>query len=157
MPLLVQFPTLIQLFSFSFLVFSNRIHWASSNISPLLHSPLNYLWSSGKYEELPPPSCSVSGTYVNYFPGGQGARGMETAFAGLRRLQGMWGCMSGLRVSRSIRLFLSIAVWHFSSTHKVWPKMGSQLQWLVHLGIMGDVVFPSNSLHWDTQPEQKLK
>lgn len=41
--LLVKFPTLIQLFYFSFLVFSNRIHRASTNIPALLHSSLNYL------------------------------------------------------------------------------------------------------------------
>lgn len=118
MPLLVHFPTPIQLFSFSFLVFSNRIHRASSNISALLHSPFNYLWSSGKYEELPPPSGSVSDTCVNCFHGEQGAGRMEISFPGLRRLQGVWGCMPGLRVSGTFSLFLSIAVWHFSSTHK---------------------------------------
>lgn len=145
MPLLAQFPTLIRLFSFSFLVFSNRVHRASSNISALLHSPLNYLWSSGKYEELPPPSGSVSDTCVSCVLEDREPEGWWLALQG-RVLE------TGPRISvQNFRWLSLIANWSFSRTRKPGWKYNSSL-YLLTMQYLPQIVCTTA-----TQPEQKVK
>lgn len=135
MPLLVKFPTLIQLFYFSFLVFSNRIYRASTNIPALLHSSLNYLWSSGNYEELPPPSGAVSDTRESC-PGDRELEGwMVAGYPG----------RGGRQHSFSARLVPEFRVADCSL--QAWLKIELQLQWSLHLLAMGDVVYAPNCLH----------